>query len=71
VSQTSRPNHTAYYRLARFRAEHPDVEIISHGFWQARILEERNSEVIVTRWDLHELLNKLEELLPAAPESAN
>jgi hypothetical protein len=63
-------------RLARFRAEHPDVIIGSGGFgtWQARI-PEPSGETVFTRYRLVELLDKLDEVTsqpgaPAAPEAA-
>lgn len=51
-------------RLARFRAAHPDVivEAGEFGTWQARIPEE-NSETIITRHRLGELLDRLGELV--------
>ncbi len=57
-------------RLARFRAEHPDVIIGAGGFgtWQARIPEPAG-ETVITRYRLVELLDKLGELLaPRARE---
>lgn len=50
-------------RLQAFRVAHPDVIIGDGGFgtWQARIPEE-NGEIVVTRYRLIELLDRLEEL---------
>ena len=53
------------HRLKRFREEHPDVEIVSHGYWQA-VIPQANGETIITRWDLGELLDKLDDLFAAA-----
>jgi hypothetical protein len=53
------------YRLKRFREEHPDVEIVAYGYWQAVILR-ASGETIITRWDLRDLLDKLDGLFPAA-----
>jgi len=50
-------------RLQAFRAAHPSVIIGDGGFgtWQARIPE--NGETVTTRYTLHELLDKLDELI--------
>lgn len=55
-------------RLARFRAEHPDVIIGAgeFGTWQARI-PETNGETVTTRYTLRELLDRLAELTGTAP----
>lgn len=48
-------------RLA-YEASHPAAEIVYAGtYWQAVITEE-NGQVIVTRYDLKSLLDKLEAL---------
>jgi hypothetical protein len=50
-------------RKAAFRAAHPRVEIREGaGYWQARIPEE-NGEMVITRYTLRELLDKLDQLL--------
>ena len=50
-------------RLARFRAGHPEVIIGDGGFGtvQARI-PEPDGEIVITRYRLTELLDKLDEL---------
>ena len=49
-------------RLARFREAHPSVVIgAGRGWWQA-VIPEANGEQVITRYTLHELLDKLEEL---------
>ena len=50
-------------RLGRFREEHPDVIIGDGGFGtiQARI-PEPNGEMVITRYRLAELLDKLDQL---------
>jgi hypothetical protein len=52
------------HRLKRFREEHLDVEIVSHGYWQA-VIPQANGEMIITRWDLGELLDKLDDVFAA------
>ncbi|HLI40489.1 MAG TPA: hypothetical protein VKV35_02455 [Streptosporangiaceae bacterium] len=50
-------------RLARFRAAHPQVTVGSGtGYWQAVIAEDAG-EIVVTRWTLAELLDRLGEVL--------
>lgn len=51
-------------RLRQFRAAHPDVIIGDGGFgtWQARI-PEPNGEIVITRYTLRELLDRLDALL--------
>jgi hypothetical protein len=51
-------------RLARYRAERPDILIGDGGFgtWQA-IIPEGNGETVITRYLLGELLDKLDALL--------
>lgn len=51
-------------RLKRFRREHPEVEIISSTPWEATIPEPDGERTIV-RWELRELLDRLDELLDA------
>jgi hypothetical protein len=50
-------------RLSRFKAAHPEIVIGDGGFrtMQARI-PEPNGEVVITRYSLRELLDKLDEL---------
>jgi hypothetical protein len=49
-------------RLARFREAHPRVVVgAGRGWWQA-IIPEADGERVVTRYTLHELLDKLDEL---------
>ena len=50
-------------RLLAFRTAHPEVIIGDGGFgtWQARI-PEPSGEIVVTRYTLRELLDKLDEL---------
>jgi hypothetical protein len=50
-------------RLARFKAAHPDVVVGDGGFgtMQARIPEE-NGEIVITRYSLRALLDKLDEV---------
>jgi hypothetical protein len=50
-------------RLQAFRAAHPKVIVGDGGFgtWQARI-PEPNGEIVITRYRLIELLDKLDEL---------
>jgi hypothetical protein len=52
-------------RLARFRQDHPAVVIgTGNGWWQGRI-PEPNGEIVITRYMLRALLDKLDELLSA------
>ena len=55
-------------RLARIRAERPDIFIGDGGFgtWQA-IIPEENGETVITRYILGELLDKLDEVLGGPP----
>jgi hypothetical protein len=49
-------------RLARFREAHPGVVVgAGRGWWQA-VIPEADGERVVTRYTLHELLDKLDEL---------
>ena len=49
-------------RRQAYEAVHPNVEIIYLGrFWQA-IIREDKGETIITRYELKQLLDKLEEL---------
>jgi hypothetical protein len=58
------------HRLKRFRQEHPEVEIITRGPWQAT-MHEPGGERTIVRWELRDLLGKLDELFAAAPEDAS
>ncbi|MGH3187264.1 MAG: hypothetical protein ACRDPY_31055 [Streptosporangiaceae bacterium] len=51
-------------RLTAFRAEHPGVLIGGGGFgtWQA-LIPETNGEMVVVRYTLGELLDRLDVLL--------
>ena len=57
------PSQADMFRLARFRAAHPDVIIGEAGFgtWQARI-PEPDGETVTTRYTLKELLDQLDQL---------
>jgi hypothetical protein len=50
-------------RLQQFRRDHPEVIIGDGGFgtMQARIPKE-NGEIVITRYSLRELLDKLDEV---------
>ena len=53
-------------RLRQFRDEHPDVEVVFCGPWQA-IIAEPDGERILVRWELRDLLDELERrLVPEA-----
>lgn len=58
-------------RLQAFRAAHPEVIIGDGGFgtMQARI-QEPNGEVVITRYRLVDLLDKLDTLVAACPPEA-
>ena len=51
-------------RLGRYRAERPDVLIGpgEFGTWQA-LITEANGETFVVRYTLHDLLDRLAEIL--------
>ena len=57
-------------RLARFKAAHPDVIIGDGGFgtMQARI-PKPHGEIVITRYTLRELLDKLSELTARGDEA--
>jgi hypothetical protein len=57
-------------RLARFRAAHPDVIVGDGGFGtvQARI-PKPDGEIVITRYTLRELLDKLSELMAGDGEA--
>lgn len=49
-------------RLNRFRAQHPGIAIhAGPGYWQA-LLPEHADEIVVTRYQLKELLDTLDAL---------
>lgn len=49
-------------RLDQYRRDHPGVAINAGlGFWQAQI-PQHNGEMIITRYQLRELLDKLDTL---------
>ncbi len=49
-------------RLNQYRRDHPGVTICAgHGYWQAQI-PQRNGETVITRYQLRELLDKLDAL---------
>jgi len=49
-------------RLNRFRQDHPGIAIRAGlGYWQAQ-LPEPNGELVITRYRLEDLLNKLDTL---------
>lgn len=55
-------------RLRQFRADHPDIEIFlraASGPWQAVTTEPAGKTVVITRWELDELLNELERRIGA------
>ena len=58
------------HRLRRFRQEHPEVEIIKHGPWEATVPEPDGQRTIV-RWELRDLLGRLDELFAVAPQNAS
>ncbi len=49
-------------RLRQFREDHPDVEVILRGPWQA-IIPEPDGETVIIRWELRELLDELDRRL--------
>ena len=51
-------------RLKRYREEHPDIEIILRGPWEALIPEPDGQRVIV-RWELSDLLDEIGKRLAA------
>ena len=58
-------------RLMAFRALYPRaiIGMIESGCWQARLPEE-NGETVITRYSLHDLLDKLDEICAPAAEGA-
>jgi len=56
-------------RLSQYRRDHPGVTIRAGlGFWQAQI-PQHNGEMIITRYQLRELLDKL-DALTGQPDSS-
>lgn len=51
-------------RLLRFRAAHPHIRIELEGMWRA-IIPAENGETIVCRYELRDVLDKLDELFGA------
>jgi hypothetical protein len=49
-------------RLRRFRETYPGIEIIQRGPWQA-VIPEPDGERTVVRWELSELLDRLDTLV--------
>jgi len=55
-------------RLHQFRRDHAGVLIgAGSGWWQARI-PEPDGELVITRYTLRELLDKLDQLTTPSPE---
>ena len=50
-------------RLARFRAEHPGVQVVAGAGWWQVCIPERNGETVVTRYTLKAVLDKAGDLL--------
>ena len=49
-------------RRQQYQAAHPNVEVLYHGsYWQA-IVREDAGEIVITRYELRALLDKLESL---------
>jgi len=57
-------------RLKRFREMHPEVEIVTPGYWQALIPED-NGETVITSWDLGEFLDKLDTLFSSRAQGGH
>ena len=60
------------WRLAEFRARHPEVIIGTLGFgaiWQARITQPAG-ETVFTRYLLRNLLDRLDEHFPPDPQDS-
>jgi len=49
-------------RLLEYRKQHPDVTIELDGFWRA-VIPAENGETVICRYELRDLLDKLDELL--------
>lgn len=50
--------------LRRFQDAYPDIEIIQRGPWQA-VIPEPDGERTIVRWELNDLLDRLETLVTA------
>ena len=49
-------------RLNQYHRDHPDVAVrAGQGYWQAQI-PQRNGEIVITRYQLKDLLDKLDTL---------
>jgi len=48
-------------RLMEFRARHPEITIELDGFWRA-VIPAENGETVVCRYQLRDVLDKLESL---------
>lgn len=55
----------AALRLRQFRQEHPDVEILCRGPWEAVIREPDGGQRVIVRYALHELLDEAERRMLA------
>jgi hypothetical protein len=57
----SRDSHVdQVVRLEEFRKEHPDIEVSYRvSYWEA-VTKQENGETIITRYELGDLLDKLE-----------
>ena len=51
-------------RLRRFREDHPDVDIVLRGPWEA-VIPEPDGQRVIVRWDLAVLLDAVEARLAA------
>ena len=49
-------------RRAAYEAAHPNTEISYHGGWWQAIIREDTGQTIITRYELKQLLDKLESL---------
>lgn len=49
-------------RRGAYEAAHPDVQITCHGRWWQAVIPEQNGETVITRYELKDLLDKLEAL---------
>ena len=57
-------------RLDQFRRDHAGVTIgAGHGWWQA-LIPEPDGERVITRYTLHELLDKLDQLTGTLPDGS-
>jgi hypothetical protein len=56
-------------RLKRLRQDHPEVKIVKRAPWEATVPEPDGERTIV-RWELRDLLDRLDELLTVVPDDA-